>query len=59
MYFNRWIVFSASCLIQLLGSGLNYAFSLFSPALQKAFNLDEYEISSVATLGFNLGGGSS
>jgi len=54
-YFNRWIVFVAACLLQTSG-GLNYSFSVFSPALKDLFGLDEVSLGTVATLGFNMGG---
>ena len=37
-------------------AGLNYSFSVFSPALKELFGLNEVQLGAVATLGFNLGG---
>ncbi len=55
MYFNRWIVFVA-CVFLQTSAGLNYSFSVFAPALKVIFHLDEVQLGTVATLGFNLGG---
>lgn len=55
MYWNRWIVFVACAFLQA-SAGLNYSFSVFAPALKELFHLDELQLGSVATLGFNLGG---
>mmetsp|Transcript_38439 Transcript_38439/g.85607 ORF Transcript_38439/g.85607 Transcript_38439/m.85607 type:complete len:742 (-) Transcript_38439:454-2679(-) len=55
MYFNRWITFVACALVQS-SAGLNYSFSVFAPALKSIFHLDEVQLGTIGTLGFNLGG---
>ncbi|GAX72887.1 hypothetical protein CEUSTIGMA_g342.t1 [Chlamydomonas eustigma] len=55
MYWNRWIVFVACALLQT-SAGLNYSFSVFAPTLKTLFHLDEVQLGTLATLGFNLGG---
>ena len=51
----RWIVFVACAFLQA-SAGLNYSFSVFAPALKELFHLDEVQLGTVATLGFNMGG---
>ncbi|KXZ55188.1 hypothetical protein GPECTOR_3g333 [Gonium pectorale] len=54
LYLNRWLTFTASCLLQVNG-GLSYSFSIFAPALKELWGYRETQIAAVGSC-FNFGG---